>query len=92
MKPGLIMEKRQIPDTTADLLKGKTLPGAEIPQGKIAAELRLPKPVMPADEPLMVWESVKNHKLLFNIAKTERYPLETGFIKHTVRKNETLSQ
>jgi len=92
-EPGIIMEKHRLPDMTAKILKGKALPGSEIPKGKIASTLRFPKPKIPEDEPLMIPEPTKIHRLTLNIAKTERYPLESyKFIEHTVRRDDTLSE
>lgn len=92
-EPGIIMVKHRLPDMTANILKGKSLPGSKIPTGKIASTLQFPKPEIPADEPLMIPEPLRIYKLTFNIAKTERYPLEPHtYIEHTVRRNDTLSE
>jgi len=92
-KPGIIMEKQRLPDMTVHILKGKALPRSEIPKGKVASTLRFPRALLPEDEPLVIPEALRIQKLTFNIAKTEAYPLESHtFIRHTVTKNDTLSE
>ena len=91
-EPGIIMKKRQIPDMTVHILKGKALPRSEIPKGKVASTLRFRRYSLPEDEPLVIPEPLRVQKLTFNIAKTEPYPLESyTFIEHAVTKNDTLS-